>query len=144
MEDNENNQDEIKEVDEEEFEEFIEDFRDKGMGCGEKIAKVLEDRGKERVISLYRSALIIDKSDNGIRMDCWGDPHVNGEEEINDETVSDDPDHEYLLTGTRNGGRVYVYEYASEQWSEMFPLSTAKFLIDRDEDEEDDETVQED
>jgi hypothetical protein len=122
---------------EEGLKKVLDEFKERGMENGKEVAEVLKERGHDNAMPLYRSAIIIDKSDRGIEFRTWSDPIASGEDEISEETLPEEPVNEFLLTGTRWGGRMYR-KLPNDEWEEMFALSIAKEVIDDIENEEED------
>lgn len=97
-----------------------------GKESGEKIAEVLRDRGHDRVIPLYRSAvnIKIEKAEMGVPyivIESYGDPHFWGAEEITEESVTDDP-HEYRISGGRTGALQIQHEGEKMKTRDLFEL----------------------
>jgi hypothetical protein len=109
-----NKKEDSKITDEErkEIEEIVSNFFiPRGKECGEKIAEVLRERGHEKVVPLYRSAIVLEGKMDGdkapyLSITFYEDPHFWGAEEISDETVRSEG-HEYAITGSRSGMHIY-------------------------------------
>ena len=107
---------------EEKVKEFMKMFVSHGMGCGEEIAHLLQERHPNALVfPLYRSAVALDKHEKGLVIYCCGDPHCMGGE-IDAKTVGE-WEREYYLSGQRFG-----VEFFEKQLGQYLRMDTTAGL----------------
>ena len=97
-------------------EEILNKFVQRGLVCGEDIAKILQKAHPGyTVYALYRSAIAIKYGDNGIDVFVSGDPHAMGGD-VNDESIAASEIH-MIIVGDRWGPQ--FFEKRREKWVQL-------------------------